>query len=115
MLADVVLRKGAAASSLDAWCWYDELARILTMAEDLGVWPDGLLDAYIAMIPKTDGDATPLGQRPLSVLPVVYRIWASTRMVQLEEWFKSWVPDSVLSAGGGRSSVEAWCATALDI
>ena len=34
-----------------------------------GVWPDGLLDAYIAMIPKTDGDATPLGQRPLSVLP----------------------------------------------
>ena len=33
----------------------------------------GLLDAYIAMIPKTDGDATPLGQRPLSVLPVVYR------------------------------------------
>ena len=26
------------------------------------VWPDGLLDAYIAMIPKTDGDATPLGQ-----------------------------------------------------
>ena len=29
----------------------------------------GLLDAYIALIPKTDGDATPLGQRPLSVLP----------------------------------------------
>ena len=27
----------------------------------LGVWPDGLLDAYIAMIPKVDGDATPLG------------------------------------------------------
>ena len=52
------------------------------------------------MIPKTDGDATPLGQRPLSVLPVVYRIWASTRMGQLGEWFRSWVPDSVFSAGG---------------
>ena len=24
--------------------WYDELARILTKVEDLGVWPDGLLD-----------------------------------------------------------------------
>ena len=35
------------------------LARILVKVEDLGVWPDGLLDAYIAMIPKTDGDATP--------------------------------------------------------
>ena len=86
-----VQRKGATAGSLDGWgwrgfkvlpvSWYDELARILTKVEDLGVWPDELLDAYIAMIPKTDGDAAPLGQRPLSVLPVVYR-----------------------SAGGGRSS-----------
>ena len=63
---------------------HDELARILSKVEDIGVWPDGLLDAYIAMIPKTDGDATPLGQRPLSVLPVVYRIWASVRMGQLD-------------------------------
>ena len=67
------------------------------------------------MIPKTDGDATPLGQRPLSVLPVVYRIWASARMVQLDDWFRSWVPDSVFSAGGGRGSVEAWYTSALDI
>ena len=37
-------------------------------------------------------------------------------MVQLEGWFKSWVPDSVFSAGGGgRGSVEAWYTTALDI
>ena len=57
----------------------------------------------------------PFGQRPLGVLPVVYRIWASARMGQLEDWFRSWVPDSVFSAGGGRSSVEAWYTTALDI
>ena len=125
MLADVVLRKSATAGSLDGWrwrelkflpvSWFDELARILTSVEDTGVWPDGLLDAYIAMIPKTGGDATPLGQQPLSVLPVVYRIWASARMVQLEGWFKSWVPNSVFSAGGGRGSVEVWYTTALDI
>ena len=73
-----------------------------------------MLDAYIAMIPKTDGDATPLGQRPQSVLPVVYRYWASSaRMVQLDGWFRSWVPDTVFSAGGGRSSVKAWYTTAL--
>ena len=56
------------------------------------------------MIPNTDGDAAPLGQRPLSVLPVVCRTWALARMVQLEGWFRSWVPDSVFSAGGGHSS-----------
>ena len=125
MLADVVQRKGATAGSLDGWgwrelkvlpvSWYDGLARILTRVEDIGIWPDGLLDAYIAMIPKNDGDATPFGQRPLSVLPIVYRIWASARMVQLESWFQSWVPDSVFSAWGGRGSVEAWYTTAFDI
>ena len=124
-LYDVVHGKSATAGSLDGWgwkelkvlpvSWFDQLARILALVEDHGVWPDGLLDAYIAMIPKTDGDATPLVQRPLSVLPVVYRIWASSRMVQLEGWFRSWVPDSVFSAGGGRGSVEASYTTALDI
>ena len=124
MLADVVPRKGVTAGSLDGWVWrelkvlptpwFDGLARILSLVEDTGVWPDGLLDAYIAMIPKTAGDATPLGQRPLSVLPIVYRIWASARMGQLGCWFQSWVPQSVFSAGGG-GSVEAWYSTSLDI
>ena len=95
--------------------WFDGLARILAEFEEFGVWPDGLLDAYVAMIPKVGGDSTSLGQRPLSVLPVVYRIWASARMQQLEGWFQSWVPSSVKSAGNGRSSVEAWYTTALDI
>ena len=95
--------------------WYDDLARILSKVEDTGVWPDGLLDAYIAMIPKTDGDATPLGQRPLCVFPNVYRIWASARVGQLDGWFKSWVPDSVFNAGSGRGSVEAWYTSSLDV
>ena len=81
LLADVVRRKKVTAGGLDGWgwrefkvlpvSWFDGLARILSCVEDFGVWPEGLLDAYITMIPKVDGDATPLGQRPLSVLPVV--------------------------------------------
>ena len=107
VLADVVRRKSATAGSLDGEfkalpvSWFDGLARILSELEDTGVWPEGLLDASVALIPKTDGDATPLGQRPLSVLCVIYRVWASARMGQLEDWFRSWVPDSVFSAGGG--------------
>ena len=118
VLAEVVQKKKSTAGGLDGWGWkelkalpspwFDGLARILRLVEETGVWPDGLLDAYVAMIPKSGGDATPLGQRPLCVLPVVYRVWASARMMQLEPWFKSWVPSSVKSAGGGRSSVDAW-------
>ena len=49
MIADVLRREGATAG-IEAW--YDELARILTKVEDLGVWPDGLLDAYIIHDPQ---------------------------------------------------------------
>ena len=75
VLADVVQRKGATAGSLDGWgwrelkvllvSWYDGLARILSLVEDTGIWPDGLLDAYITMIPETDGDATSTAFGPL--------------------------------------------------
>ena len=125
VLVDVVRKKKSTAGGLDGWgwkelkalppAWFDGLARILRLVEETGVGPDGLLDAYVAMIPKSGGDATPLVQRPLCVLPVVYRIWASARMMQLEPWFKSWVPSTVYSAGGGRSSVDAWFSSALDI
>ena len=45
--------------------------------------------ASLALVPK-DGDLTPLGQRPVSVLPVPYRAWASLRYRQLKEWQESW-------------------------
>ena len=67
------------------------------------------------MIPMFDGDATPIGQRPLCVLPVVYRLWALDRLRRSEAWVKSRVSASVFSAGGGRSSVEAWYSAAHDV
>ena len=80
------------------------------MIEETGVWPDDLLDAYIVMIPKTDGDATPSGQRPLNALPIVY-----LGCGPCQKWVDSWLPASVLSLGRGRSSVAAWYSTTLDI
>ena len=65
MLVDVVRRKKSTAGSLDGWgwrelkalppTWFDGLARILRTVEESGVWPEGLLDAYIAMIPMSGG------------------------------------------------------------
>ena len=95
--------------------WYDGLAAILRLTEETGVWPEGLLDAYMVMIPKAEGNSTPLGQRPLSVLPVIYRLWATVRLGHLQSWCDSWLPSSVFSAGDGRSSVDAWYSTSIDI
>ena len=37
------------------------------------------------MIPKVEGDSTP--QRPLGVLPIVHRKWASVRLAHIQDWF----------------------------
>ena len=124
-LQEVARAEKSTAGGLDGWAWneikalplpwFSGLAILLELVESTGSWPQGLLDAYIAMIPKADGDSTPLGQRPLSVLPVVYRLWASLRLGHLREWVEGWLPKSVYSSGNGLSSVEAWFSTALDI
>ena len=95
-LQEVVRAKKATGGGLDGWAWneiealplpwFSGLAILLELVESTGTWPQGLLDAYIAMIPKADGDSTPLGQRPLSVLLVVYRLLASLRLGHLREW-----------------------------
>ena len=125
-LQEVARAKKSTAGGSDGWAWnevkalhlpwFSGLAILLDLVGTSGIWFQGLLDAYIAMIPKADGeDSTPLGQRPLSVLPVVYRLWASLRLGHLREWVEEWLPQSVFSLGNGLSSVEAWFSTALDI
>ena len=71
-LQEVARAKKSTAGGLDGWTWNEIKALPLPRFS----WSQGLLDAYIAMIPKVDGDSTPFGQRLLSVLPVVYRLWA---------------------------------------
>ena len=124
-LQDVARAKKSTAGGLDGWAWneiktlplpwFSGLAILLNLVEATGTWPQGLLDAYIALIPKADGDSTPLCERPLSVLPVVYRLWASLRLGHLREWVEGWLPKSVFSLGNGLSSVEAWFSTSVDI
>ena len=124
-LQEVAGAKKSTAGGLDGWAWnelkahplpwFSGLAILLELVETNGVWPQGLLDAFFAMIPKADGDSTPLGRRPLSVLPVLHWLWASLRLGHLRDWVEGWLLESVFSLGSGLSSVEAWFATALDI
>ena len=52
------------------------MADLLTLVETEGTWPRELLVAYVAMIPKASGGTRPQDQRPITVLDVVYRVWA---------------------------------------
>ena len=67
---DTAWAKKSTAGVLDGWAWnevkaltlpwFSGLAILLNMVESTEVWPQGLLDAYVAMIPEADGDSTPL-------------------------------------------------------
>ena len=92
-LQEVAGAEKSTAGGLDGWdwneikalslLWFSLLAILPELVEISVVWPQGLLDAYIALTPKADGNFTSLGQRPLSVLPVVCRLWASFRLGHL--------------------------------
>ena len=66
-------REKPTASSLDGWgwrefkalpvAWFDRLASVLALVEEDGGWPDGILDAYISMISKADGDSNLLPRK----------------------------------------------------
>ena len=113
-------RRAWRAEGLDGWgwkdlkalpvSWYEGVADFLRLVEEDGRWPQGLLDAYIAMIPKVGGDATPLGPRPSRGVPSLgFCADGTPRGVP---WF------AVLGAEGvrgRRSSDEVCYATALDI
>ena len=70
------------SGGLDGWvwkelkalpaCWFDSLASVLRLFESEEVWPEKLLDECIVMIPEAGGDAAPLAQRLLNILPTVY-------------------------------------------
>ena len=59
------------------------IARLLSLVEEQGRWPQNWLDAYVAMIPKASGGSRPQDQRPITVLEVLYRLWAK---VVVQEW-----------------------------
>ena len=56
--------------------WPEAVARLLNLVEAERRWPSVWLDAYVAMIPKAAGGPRPQDQRPITVLEVLYRLWA---------------------------------------
>ena len=95
--------------------WFSGLAILSELVESTGVWPQGLLDAYIAMIPKADGDSTPLGQRPPCACILLIGCGPLFGLVTFGTGWKGGCISQSFSLGDGLSSVKAWFSTALDI
>ena len=87
--------------------------KILSFLKDLfntieatGEWPSALCTAGITLIPKGDGGA-PLNLRPITVAPIVYRMWAAIRMKHSIPWQESWMTKGQHGARAKHSTVNA--------
>ena len=112
----------AKAQGLDAWSPDDlkalpreasvDLADVLAQVEAEGRWPEGLSGTIVALLPKKD-DHGPLAQRPTSLLPMVYKLWAAARGAVLKEWFAKEGHASAWGQNKGKDAdTAAWMAAA---
>ena len=88
----------------------DWLAELLTLVEVTGRWPEVLARGYTALIPKP-GEEGPLGTRLLTVLSVVYRLWAGTRLWEVLRWQETWAHPEAYGFRPARGALDAAAVT----
>ena len=119
------LRKGLSrmkpsALGLDGWSLADRrslsdrllgrLADLLRAVERTGKWPARLAEGYTALIPK-EGPPGPLNTRPLTVLSMVYRLWAGVRLVDAIAWQEAWAHPAAFGFRPARSALDGAAVT----
>ena len=72
-----------------------QLATTLNAIERDAEWPAPLRHAQIPLIPKPESTGEPLSQRPITVTPVIYRIWAAIRARGASSWLDKFVPHGI--------------------
>ena len=78
------------------------------------IWPPALTWGSIPLLPK-DGPPSPLNLRPLTILSVIYRIWAGIRASQLRQWQESWIHPSLHGGRAGHETLDGVFETDLHI
>ena len=63
-------------------------ADLLAIVEATGRWPTELTRAETVLLPK-GGTDDPLDKRPITLLPMLYRVWVALRATQLRKWMRS--------------------------
>ena len=64
-------------------------------------------DVWMALLPKQDAPTEPMAVRPISVLAILYRLWASTRALDMQTWASDTYHRWQLAYVKGRSSRNA--------
>eukprot|EP00973_Karenia_brevis_P038607 5327511-Karenia_brevis.AAC.1 len=68
----------------------------------------------VSFVPKGEGDG-PLDARPITVMSVIYRMWAASRLKHIKTWQEAWASPDQHGARPGRCTADVYWSIALKI
>lgn len=95
--------------------FFDMLAGLFNHVEATGEWPPHLMTGLISLIPKTDTSTDPADRRPIIVMPLLYRLWAGTRLADILQWQETWAPAGMHGFRPRHGPDGLWMQIALEI
>ena len=90
------------------------LAEVVALCERHGQWPQQLLQAHVALLPKGGKPVAGLQARPITLLPLVYRAWGKARAKQLKVNFEA-ITDLLVGARQEAEFQAAILATTISL
>ena len=90
-------------------CYVAQLLQLLDAIEKGQVeWPAQLLQGFVCVINKQNQKTGADAYRPICLLSVIYRLWASIRTRQLLRALKSFAPDEMFGFMPSRETADMW-------
>ena len=92
------------------------ICQLCHLIEQTGRWPEALSLGLITPIVKDELRPLTAGNtRPITVMPLLYRLWASARVRQLLDWQQQWISPCVYSYRPEHGCEDAWLEEALRV
>ena len=83
--------------------------------QDIQPWPQAALVGHISNVEKCPEASTPQQFRPITVLTLPYRVWASIRAKQCLQWLAQFAPEGMHGNVPGKSTVGVWWSLSMEI
>eukprot|EP00439_Symbiodinium_sp_Y106_P043538 s3973_g5.t1 len=117
--------KSRSATGPDGWSINDlrhlpdtvhhDILALFAKVEQDGLWPVQLTTGFVCAIAKVVGASTASQFRPIVVVSVIYRVWASIRGRQLLGWLADHAPEGLHGYMQGKQCSDIWYALQGDI
>lgn len=91
------------------------LVDILRDVEVTGSWPQQLLHGAIFSLQKSPQAESVDGYRPITILPLVYRVWSSLRGREMLQHLQSFLPGTLCGSANKQSAMSVWYAVQAQI